>query len=147
VKIKDKLQELLNQGFENELTEFKEAKTQYDFNKLGKYFSALSNEANLKNKSSAWLVFGIRDKDKHIVGSKFRTKGSDLQSLKAEIANHTTNRITFIEIYEVTTSNSRVVMFKIPPAPKGIPIAWKGHYYGRDGEAIALTKIEPLLLS
>jgi hypothetical protein len=33
---------------ENEIVEFKEAKPGYDFNKIGKYFSALSNEANLK---------------------------------------------------------------------------------------------------
>jgi ATP-dependent DNA helicase RecG len=33
---------------ENEVVEFKEAKNGYDFTKLGKYFSALCNEANLK---------------------------------------------------------------------------------------------------
>ena len=42
---------------ETEVVEFKEAKNGYDFAKLGKYFSALSNEANLKNKEFAWLVF------------------------------------------------------------------------------------------
>lgn len=39
-----------NQSSETECVEFKEAKTQYDFGKLGKYFSALSNEANLKER-------------------------------------------------------------------------------------------------
>ncbi|MDR2564008.1 MAG: hypothetical protein LBC98_08735 [Prevotellaceae bacterium] len=29
---------------ETEIVEFKEAKTGYDFDKIGKYFSALSNE-------------------------------------------------------------------------------------------------------
>ena len=28
-------------------------------------------------------------------------------------------------------------MFQIPPAPIGIPIAWKGHYYGREHESLA----------
>ena len=32
------------------------AKNGYDFTKLGKYFSALSNEANLKGVPAAWLV-------------------------------------------------------------------------------------------
>ena len=31
---------------ENEVVEFKEAKNSFDVNELGKYFSALSNEAN-----------------------------------------------------------------------------------------------------
>ena len=130
------LQSLRLQGYENEIVEFKEAKTQFDFEKIGKYFSALCNEANLKSKRSAWLIFGIKDSDKSIVGSKFRINRADLESLKAEIANHTTGRLTFIEIYEEHTPNGRVVLFEIPAAPRGIPIAWKGHYYGRDGEEL-----------
>ncbi len=97
-----KLQELLAQGYENELVEFKEAKNQYDFNKLGKYFSALSNEANLQAKKAAFLVFGVRD-TQLIVGTKFRIDAPKRNSLKAEIANHTTGNIIFIEIHEVIT--------------------------------------------
>jgi len=81
------LNSLRSQGVENEIVEFKEAKNQYDFNKLGKYFSALCNEANLKNKHSSWLVFGVKDNDKSIVGSNYRTNRVDLDNLKAEIAN------------------------------------------------------------
>ena len=44
-----KLDQLLELPHETEWVEFKEARNQYDFNKLGKYFSALSNEANLNN--------------------------------------------------------------------------------------------------
>jgi ATP-dependent DNA helicase RecG len=36
---------------------------------------------------------------------------ADLKSLKAEVANHTTNRITFIDIHELTTESGRVIMF------------------------------------
>lgn len=133
------------QSTETECVEFKEAKTNYDFNKLGKYFSALSNEANLKAKDCAWLIFGIKDKPvpRVIVGSEFRKNRANLDSLKAEIANKTTNRITFTEIYELNYPEGRVVLFQIPPAPKGFPIAWEGHYYGRDGEEIgALNLVE-----
>lgn len=45
-KILDEL--LLNP--ENECVEFKQAENNFDINNLGKYFSALGNEANLKNK-------------------------------------------------------------------------------------------------
>jgi len=95
------LTDLRNLSAENEIVEFKEAKSGYDFNKLGKYFSALSNEANLKGRPFAWLVFGIENKKHSIVGSQFRTTRKDLDSLKSEIANKTINRITFIDIYEL----------------------------------------------
>lgn len=131
-----KLLTLLKNLSETETLEFKEAKNNYDFDKLGKYFSALSNEANLSNVIEAWLIFGVRDKDRVIVSTQFRSDHADLQSLKAEVANHTTNRITFIDIHEVMTESGRVIMFQIPPAPNGLPIAWKGHYYGRDGEEL-----------
>ena len=35
-------------------------------------------------------------------------------------------------------------MFQIPPAPQGIPIAWEGHYYGRDGESLSALNIQEI---
>jgi len=135
---------LRNLTAENEIVEFKEAKSGYDFSKLGKYFSALSNEANLKGVSYAWLVFGVENKKHAIVGSQFRPKRKDLDSLKSEIANKTTNRITFIEIYELNEPEGRVVMFQIPAAPKGFPISFEGHYYGRDDEELSPLNLEEI---
>ncbi len=138
------LQQLRSLGAENEVAEFKEAKNSFDFSRLGKYFSALSNEANLKGKPCAWLVFGVENKHHSIVGSQYRPQRKDLDSLKSEIANKTTNRITFIEIHELALPAGRVVMFQIPAAPKGLPIAFDGHYYGRDGEALAPLNLEEI---
>lgn len=139
------LNELLTIPVEDECVEFKEAKQDYSFEKLGQYFSALSNEANLKNKRYSWLVFGVSDKlPRQIVGSNYRISRQNLESLKKEIANQTTGNITFMEIYEVIKENKRVIMFQIPASPKGLPIAWKGHYYGRDGESIGPLNIEEL---
>lgn len=142
--IKAKLDYLCSQDSENEILEFKKAKNNYDFKKLGKYFSALSNEGNLFAKENAWLVFGVRDKNKTIVGTNFRTDKAKLQNLKSEIAHQTTNRITFKEIHEVHTPQGRVLLFQIPPAPKGIPIAFAGHYYGRDGESLNALNLEEI---
>lgn len=139
-----KLNELRSLSGETEVVEFKEAKQQFDFGKMGKYFSALSNEANLKNRRSGWLVFGIADKGKQIVGTNFRPNRMDLDSLKGEIANKTTHRITFLEIYELQMPEGRVVLFQIPPAPRGLPIAWEGHYYGRDGEELGPLNLEEI---
>ena len=140
--IKLKLQELL-QNNETEILEFKEAKINYDFNKTGKYFSALSNEANLSNKEESWLIFGIKN-DKSIVGTKYRTNIDDLNSLKNEIANKISNRLTFKEIYEVEITGKRVILFQIPSAPIGLPVSFNGHYYGRDGESTNALNIEEL---
>ncbi|MDT3697437.1 MAG: putative DNA binding domain-containing protein [Ignavibacterium sp.] len=142
----NKLNKLLALPGETELVEFKEARNDYSFEKLGKYFSALSNEANLKNKNCSWLIFGV-NKNHVVVGTNYRNYRPALDSLKSEIANKTTNRITFVEIFEVNHQNGRVVLFQIPAAPPGIPVAWEGHYYGRDGEdlgALNLQEIEQI---
>jgi len=140
-ELKEILNQLRNLKSENEIVEFKEAKFKYPFDKLGKYFSALSNEANLANATSAWLVFGIENKTHNIVGSKYRINRSDLDSLKKEIADKTTNRISFIEIHELVVDDKRIVLFQIPPAPNGLPVAFNGHYYGRDGESLSALNI------
>jgi ATP-dependent DNA helicase RecG len=138
------LSQLRSLDAETEVVEFKEAKNSYDFTKLGKYFSALSNEANLKGKPYAWLVFGIENKHHKVVDTRFRIERKHLDSLKSEIAYKTTNRITFIEIHELNLPEGRVVMFQIPAAPKGFPIAFEGHYYGRDDEELVPLNLEEL---
>jgi len=129
---------------ENEVVEFKKAESKFDFRKLGKYFSALSNEANLNKSDSAWLIFGVADKDKTIIGTNYKNKEEELQQLKSEIAVHTTNKITFTDIHTLYIENKRILMFQIPPAPRGIPTAWKGHYYGRDGESLVPLKLSEI---
>jgi len=144
LNINKKLKQLLSTYSENETLEFKEAKKSYDFNKIGKYFSALANEANLSCQNEAWLVFGVVDKNKTVVGTAFRSNAKDLHGLKREIAEKTTNGITFKEIYEVEIEGKRVVLFQIPSAPKGLPVAWSGHYYGRDGESLSPLNLEEI---
>mgnify|MGYP003676324459 CR=1 FL=1 len=134
---------------ENEVVEFKEAKTQYDFKKLCKYFSALSNEANLKAKDCAWLVFGVDD-DKHIVGTQAYPDDAAIDKLKKDVADRMTGRVTFTDIHDVAHPNGRVLLLQIPAAPQGLPIAFDGHFYGRDGSslgALNLNEIETMRAS
>lgn len=133
-QLKEKIVRMI-ESFENEVVEFKEARTNYSFNDIGKYFSALSNEANLRGLQEAWLIFGISD-DKRYVGTEFRKQGS-LQSLKKEIVNGTNERLTFLEIYELTMEKYRVIAFQIPPAIRGIPTTWQGAAYAREHESIS----------
>jgi ATP-dependent DNA helicase RecG len=141
--ISEILRTLLELSAENEIVEFKQAKNNFHFDDLGKYFSALSNEANLKYKSNAWLLFGVAD-NRQVVGSNYRHERKKLDSLKREIAEKTTNRITFIEIHEVNHEKGRVILFEIPAAPKGLPITFEGHYYGRDGESLSPLNLEEI---
>jgi len=138
------LNNLINLPGETEVVEFKEAKKGFDLFKIGKYFSALSNEANLLGKTFAWLVFGVEDSEHKVVGSHFRVQRKDLDSLKAEIAQKTNHSISFIEIYELNHKDGRVVMLQIPAAPKGIPVSFDGHYYGRNGEELSPLNIEEI---
>jgi len=101
-RLKKKLKELMTLPSETEWVEFKEAKTSYDFNKLGRYFSALSNEANLKSKEFGWLVFGVTDRTpREVVGTNFKKDRPALDDLKKGVADHTGNRLTFEEIHEL----------------------------------------------
>lgn len=129
--------------FEDEVAEFKEATTNYSFKDIGKYFSALSNEANLRNKREAWLVFGVSN-TKAIVGTEYRKSGS-LQSLKKELAANTNERLTFLEIYETKLNGKRIVAFQIPPAIPGIPTTWNGAAFARENESVsplAMNKVD-----
>ncbi|PCI24256.1 transcriptional regulator [Candidatus Peregrinibacteria bacterium] len=141
MNIQKHIQTLLSQNSENELLEFKEVKTTFSSKKLGQYFSALSNEANLKSKQQSWLLFGVGD-NKEIIGSAFRNTEKSLQGLKQEIAEQTTGGISFIDIHTLIIEEKRVIAFQIPPAPQGIPIAFKGHYYARNNESLVALSIE-----
>jgi ATP-dependent DNA helicase RecG len=139
----EKLVEMLNLPAEYEIVEFKHAKGDFHFDNLGKYFSALSNEANLKHQPTAWLIFGVTN-NRQVVGTNYHADRPSLDRLKKGIADKTTNRITFVEIHEVAHENCRVIMFEIPAAPKGVPIAFNGHYYGRDGESLSPLNLEEI---
>ncbi len=140
-KLIEKIREMI-EDFEDEVVEFKEARSNYSFKDIGKYFSALGNEANIRDKKEAWLIFGV-DNDKNIVGSEYRKEGS-LQNLKKEIVGGTNERLTFMEIYELYIDGRRVVAFQIPPAMRGIPTTWNGAAYAREGEHVSPLPIDKM---
>jgi len=130
--------------WESETVEFKEAGNDYPTDKIGRYFSALANEANLEGAESAWLVFGVNDKTRAVVGTDYREDSERLQSLKQQVAQDAEPRISFRGIHDLTTPLSRVVLFEIPASPQGLPISWKGHYYGRDGESLGPLSLDKI---
>ena len=133
--------ERLMVDWESELVEFKEARSQYDSDKIGRYFSAISNEANIRRQQYGWLVFGVSEtRDKHLVGTNYKNGPYLLEKFKYEIARQTNDGITFDDIFELMPIKDgvtyRVLMFKIPAAITGIPTSWKTVYYARSGESL-----------
>jgi ATP-dependent DNA helicase RecG len=136
------LDTLIQEG-ENEVVEFKEARTQFSADRTGEYVSALSNEANLRGATSAWLVFGVSD-TRQAVGTAHLASVAHRQSLKQFIHQSIDPPLTIREIHELTFSEKRVLMLEIPAAPRGMPISWKGHYFARAGESLVALPMDKL---
>ncbi|MGN4064989.1 ATP-binding protein [Burkholderia gladioli] len=79
--------------WENEVAEFKQADNNYSTDEIGKYFSALANEANLRHTDGGWLVFGVSNKTRRVVGTDYRPQSERLQSLKMQIAENAEPRL------------------------------------------------------
>ena len=131
----DILSRLLNHT-ENEVVEFKAAMNSYDIDDLGKYFSALSNEANLRERDFAWIVFGIDNKTHETTGTHFKEGEMALNKLKHDMSQHTTDNLIFREIVPIFVEGKRVLLFKVPASPRNIVMHWKGIAYARDGESL-----------
>ena len=133
----------LMENWEDEIVEFKTASGQYSIDKIGQYFSAISNEANLMNQQYGWFVLGVSETDKkHVVGTAFKEGTPQLLGkFKYDISKDITDGMTFMEIIELFPRNEenepkRVLMFKVPAAIAGMPTAWKNQYFARSGESL-----------
>ena len=121
--------------WEDEVVEFKRGKDSYSSSDLGKYLSALANEANLRGKDRAWIVFGVDDKTRKVVGTTYKQVPDQLQATKKQVLDGT-GSITFRHIHELLHPAGRAILFEVPAAPRGMPITWSGHAYGRAGESL-----------
>ena len=134
-------------NWEDETVEFKEASKDFDTDKIGQYVSALCNEANLAGMESAWMVFGVKNKTREVVGTEYRSDPKRLNSIKLQIQNGTGPGLALRSVRVLQHPDGRVVIFEIPAAPQGIPISWKGHYYARAGESLqplSMDKIDAI---
>ncbi len=137
-------------NWEDEVVEFKRGGKGFSTGEIGEYFSALANEANLRCLPHAWLVFGVDNKTRKVVGTDYDASPEALNrsgGIKYQITQSTDPGVCFSDVHVLDLSEGRVIMFEIPAAPKGIPIAWKGHYYSRSGEnlmALGLDKLDAI---
>lgn len=108
---------------EDENLEFKEAKTNFHFDKLVKYCAALANEGG------GSIVLGVSDRmPRRVVGT---SAFADLERTKAGLVERLRLRI---EGEAVAHPSGRVLVFTAPSRPIGNPIAVDGAYWMRAGE-------------
>ena len=129
--------------WENEVVEFKRGEDGFSSRDLGKYVSALANEANLRGRERGWLVFGVDDKQRRVIGTDYKEKPDRLQADKIQVLDGT-GSFTFRDIHVLNHDDGRVVLFAIPAALRGMPISWQGHYYGRANESLVALGADKL---
>ncbi len=149
LELKGVLDNLISE-WENEVVEFKRGGAGFSIGQIGEYFSALANEANLRNCAHGWLVFGVDNKTHQVCGTAFDASAERLNAsggVKFQITQNTDPSVCFNDVHVLEHEKGKVILFEIPAAPQGVPIAWKGHYYARSGEnliALGLDKLEAI---
>ena len=110
---------------EDQRLEFKEAKTQFDNRKLYKYCVALANEGG------GHLLLGIADKPPRPV------VGTAAFNDPVEMAEKLFQAVGFrVDIEEVAHADGRVLIFDVPPRPRGTAYHLDGAYLMRSGESL-----------
>lgn len=108
---------------ENQRLEFKEAKLQYDNQKLYRYCVALANEGG------GFLLLGIQDKPPRAV------VGTRAFNNTVEMAEKIFQKLGFrVDIEEVSHPDGRVLVCHIPSRPRGTAYHLDGSYLMRSGE-------------
>lgn len=110
---------------EHQRLEFKEAKTQFDQEKLFRYCVALANEGG------GHLILGVADKPpRQVVGT---AAVNDPVGMAAKLFQTLGFRV---DIDEVAHPAGRVVVFQIPSRPRGTAYHYEGAYLMRAGEQL-----------
>ena len=110
---------------------------------VGEYLSALSNTAALQDKTSGYVIWGVKDGTHEVVGTSFQPakakKGNeDLESWLTRLLNP---RLRF-QFYEVTHEGKHVVILEIPRA-HGKPVQFQGVEFIRVGSYRQKLKDHP----
>ena len=126
------VKELIKQPKESEWIEFKHNNSEPQT--IGEYISALSNSAALHRKINAYIIWGIDNTSKQIIGTTFKPsetkKGGEvlenwlLRLLEPKIEFH---------FYEIDIENKHIVLLEITPAYRH-PVRFNGVEYIRLGE-------------
>lgn len=127
-----KLNELLALPQETEWAEFKHNNS--DPSMIGEYLSALSNAAALEGKPFGYIVWGVEDGTRNIVGTTFKPrkqKGVGNEDLEPWLNKLLAPKVNF-RIFEFEAHGHPMVMFEIQAANTA-PVAFSGRRWVRVG--------------
>ncbi len=128
----DILENLLSFNDEYEWFDFKE--NWFSKDEIGEYISAISNGAALCGKEYGYIVWGIEDEVKNIVGTNINfDKDIDNEPYKHYLARNLKPSIAF-EVKEFSYQDKRIVMLIIPSA-KSVPVTYMKEKYIRIGSS------------
>jgi ATP-dependent DNA helicase RecG len=132
--------ETVRKSGENEVFEAKDKRT-YSDDRMGEYFSALSNEAALRNNKSAWMIFGLADKTLDPVDSEYKDQPESLDKLKMFVSEFC-DGMSYLDVQVHHEDGKRMVFFEIPAARPGVPTRFKRVAYERQGSSTVPMSIE-----
>lgn len=100
---------------------------------IGEYLSALSNSAALLGKPSAYILWGVEDGTRRILGTTFRPyqKKVGNEELENWLLTQLEPRV-MVNIHESVVDGKPLVLFEVQPAPNR-PVLFKGVAYIRIG--------------
>lgn len=129
-------------GF-NEETEWLEFKENLENEQqIGEYISALSNAASIWDRDYAYLVWGVNDKTKVVVGTKFnhrKTIEKSNEVLEHYLARNLYPSINF-RFHQIMYEDKNVIMLEISRA-KRVPTSFKGERFIRiDSSKVNIKK-------
>jgi predicted HTH transcriptional regulator len=129
----DLFRNLCGESAESEWLEFKENKALPQ--EIGQYISALANSAAINGKTAGYLLWGIRNGNREIVGTKFRpaTAKKGNQNLEVWLLQLLNPKIDF-RFRELTVDGKLVVLLEIPRATRQ-PVRFEHEAFIRIGSA------------
>ncbi len=135
------IDELLASNSENTCVEFKH--NNEDKEMIGKLVSALSNSARIEQQDFAYVIWGIEDYNKRIVGTTFNpeTKKTGNQVFIMWLTQMLQPRITF-EFRTIQHTDGKLILLEIPAALTA-PVSFNKSAYIRIGSATPLLSDYP----
>jgi ATP-dependent DNA helicase RecG len=116
---------------ESEWIEFKHNNCNPD--EIGATISAVSNAARLHQRDVAYIVWGIENATRKVVGTTFKPRRANVKSQELEnwIATQLEPKIDF-RIHELDHEGKPIVVFSVQPCPDR-PVSFRGIEYIRVG--------------
>lgn len=131
-KFRDIFENLLSLKDEYEWLDFKG--NWFSKDEIGEYISAISNGASLCGKENGYIVWGVNDKTKKVVGTNINfDRDIDSEPYKHYLARNLKPSIAF-DVVEFIYDGKRIVMIIVPCA-KSVKTKYKGVDYIRIGSS------------